>query len=215
MKELLKQLPAGRIEMAIKNSSAMIVYVGRLGVQAWVDREVRYGLERNIQAPKAFRLIPVIGEGADPSVLPPFLKQQQYTDLRDPKRTPEEIRRLVEVLRSATPQIAIPADYWTTHSPFRSLQVFEPEDSWLFFGRDSDTDELLARLGRAPVLVVIGNSGSGKSSLIRSGLVPALRRVVFAPTADGWTHGASRRFVPLKLLLTIWRRSYRANWRPR
>ena len=67
-------------------------------------------------------------------------------------------------------------EYWTTHSPFRSLRIFGPEDSWLFFGRDRDTDELLARLGRAPTLAVIGNSGSGKSSLIQAGLIPALRR---------------------------------------
>ena len=65
--------------------------------------------------------------------------------------------------------------YWSQHSPFRSLQVFEPEDAWLFFGRESETHDLLARLGRAPALVVVGNSGSGKSSLVRAGLIAALR----------------------------------------
>jgi signal recognition particle subunit SEC65 len=34
------------LEQAIQEASAMIVYVGRLGVQAWVDREVRLGLVR-------------------------------------------------------------------------------------------------------------------------------------------------------------------------
>src|SRR4051794_19937389 len=51
------------LETAIHQSSAMIVYVGRTGVQAWVDREVRFGLERNTSDPKSFRLIPVLGEG--------------------------------------------------------------------------------------------------------------------------------------------------------
>jgi len=46
----------------------------------------------------------------------------------------------------------------------------------LFFGRDRDIDELLTRLRRAPALAVIGNSVSGKSSLIQAGLIPALRR---------------------------------------
>src|SRR6266404_3879307 len=64
--------------------------------------------------------------------------------------------------------------YWNQHSPFRGLQAFEPEDSWLFFGREAETRELLQRLRKAPVLVVIGNSGCGKSSLLRAGLVPAL-----------------------------------------
>jgi WD40 repeat protein/DNA-binding winged helix-turn-helix (wHTH) protein len=66
-------------------------------------------------------------------------------------------------------------DYWDQHSPFRSLQVFEQEDSWLFFGRESETQELLDRMGRSPVLAIVGNSGSGKSSLVRAGLIPALR----------------------------------------
>ena len=86
-------------------------------------------------------------------------------------------------------QAVVPPEYWTTHSPFRSLQVFGPEDSWLFFGRDLDTDELLTRLGRAPTLAVIGNSGSGKSSLIQAGLIPALRRGRFrygGKSIDSW-----------------------------
>lgn len=68
------------------------------------------------------------------------------------------------------------AAYWSRHSPFRGLQVFEPEDAWLFFGRDTDTSELCDCLRRSPVLVVVGNSGSGKSSLVRAGLIPALRQ---------------------------------------
>jgi WD40 repeat protein/DNA-binding winged helix-turn-helix (wHTH) protein len=67
------------------------------------------------------------------------------------------------------------AHYWSRHSPFRGLQVFEAEDAWLFFGRDPEIEELLVRLGRSPVLVIIGNSGCGKSSLVRAGLIPALR----------------------------------------
>ena len=66
------------------------------------------------------------------------------------------------------------AAYWSQHTPFRSLQVFEPEDGWLFFGRKPETDELVERLGRSSVLVVAGNSGCGKSSLLRAGLIPAL-----------------------------------------
>jgi Tol biopolymer transport system component len=178
------------LEKAISDASAMIVYIGRLGIQAWVDREVRVGLVRNTHDCKAFRLIPVLGEGAAQAKLPPFLKQQQFVDLRDKQRAPEQIRRLVDVLRSSAPsQAAIPAEYWTTHSPFRSLQIFGSEDSWLFFGRDHDTDELVTRLGRAPTLAVIGNSGSGKSSLIQAGLIPELRRGRLQQggrSADSW-----------------------------
>src|SRR5215467_2307312 len=178
------------LEEAISNASAMIVYIGSLGIQAWVDREVRFGLVRNTQDRQSFRFIPVLGNGADPAKLPPFVQQQQCVDLRDRERAPEQIRRLLEILRKASPsQAAVPIEYWTTHSPFRSLQIFGPEDSWLFFGRDHDTGELLTRLGRAPTLAVIGNSGSGKSSLIQAGLIPALRRGRFrygATWVESW-----------------------------
>src|SRR4051794_20144044 len=47
------------IERAIDESDAMLVYIGQLGVETWVDREVRFGLEKNTRAPSAFKLIPV------------------------------------------------------------------------------------------------------------------------------------------------------------
>jgi hypothetical protein len=97
------------LEEAISDASAMIVYIGSLGIQAWVDREVRFGLVRNTHNREAFRFIPVLGEGADPTKLPPFVQQQQYVDLRDRQRAPEQIRRLLEILRNPSPsQAAIP-----------------------------------------------------------------------------------------------------------
>ncbi len=75
----------------------------------------------------------------------------------------------------------LPAHYWSSRSPFRGLQIFETEDAWLFFGRELETDELLAHLKRSQVLAVVGNSGSGKSSLIRAGLIPALQQGRFYP----------------------------------
>jgi WD40 repeat protein/DNA-binding winged helix-turn-helix (wHTH) protein len=83
--------------------------------------------------------------------------------------------KLLEVPAHAA-QSSLSAAYWSGHSPFRGLQVFEPDDAWLFFGRDAETKELVIRLRRSPVVVVIGNSGCGKSSLVRAGLIPALRR---------------------------------------
>jgi WD40 repeat protein len=159
------------LETAIAASSAMVVYVGRLGVQHWVDREVRYGLELNTREGDRFKLIPVLDDRAEFSGLPPFLSQQQGIRASDP----DAIRKLLDVLHGDGTR-AVPTAYWATHSPFRSLQSFEPDDAWLFFGRDRDTGDLLDRLQTAHVLMVIGNSGSGKSSLLRAGLVPALRR---------------------------------------
>ena len=44
-----------------------------------------------------------------------------------------------------------------------------------FFGRKRLLDDLLGRLATAPLLAVVGTSGSGKSSVIQAGLIPALR----------------------------------------
>ena len=60
--------------------------------------------------------------------------------------------------------------------PFKGLQYFDESDSDLFFGREVLTAKLMARLGNAQFLsVIIGASGSGKSSLARAGLIPAIR----------------------------------------
>ncbi|MEZ4767870.1 MAG: AAA family ATPase [Caldilineales bacterium] len=59
--------------------------------------------------------------------------------------------------------------------PFKGLHYFDETDSALFFGRERVVAELASRLvSGQPFLAVVGASGSGKSSLIRAGLVPAL-----------------------------------------
>ena len=58
--------------------------------------------------------------------------------------------------------------------PFKGLAPFEAADAEFFFGRERLVDELVARLADAPLLAVVGPSGSGKSSLLRAGLLPAL-----------------------------------------
>ena len=59
-------------------------------------------------------------------------------------------------------------------NPYPGLLYFTPENSHLFFGRENQTDALLGRLTRSRLLAVVGTSGSGKSSLVRAGLLPAL-----------------------------------------
>ena len=58
--------------------------------------------------------------------------------------------------------------------PFKGLASFEVADAPYFFGRERLVAELVARLVGAPLLGVVGPSGSGKSSVLRAGLLPAL-----------------------------------------
>ncbi|MEA2274253.1 MAG: hypothetical protein QOI98_2961, partial [Solirubrobacteraceae bacterium] len=70
--------------------------------------------------------------------------------------------------------------------PFKGLASFEVADAPYFFGRERLVAELVARLVGTPLLGVVGPSGSGKSSALRAGLLPALANGVL-PGSDGWT----------------------------
>jgi hypothetical protein len=71
-------------------------------------------------------------------------------------------------------------------NPFPGLRSFEAEEDHLFFGRERQVDELLARLRRSRFLNVVGTSGSGKSSLVRSGLIPALYGGFMLQAGSSW-----------------------------
>ena len=71
-------------------------------------------------------------------------------------------------------------------NPFPGLRPFSADEADLFFGRDRLTDELLRRLGRQRLLAVIGTSGSGKSSLLRAGLIPSLESGFMSAAGSSW-----------------------------
>ena len=75
--------------------------------------------------------------------------------------------------------------------PFKGLASFDVEDAGFFFGRERLVAEMVARLAGAPLLAVVGPSGSGKSSALRAGLLPALAEGVL-PGSSGWTLSLSR-----------------------
>ncbi|MDY7231777.1 bifunctional serine/threonine-protein kinase/formylglycine-generating enzyme family protein [Hyalangium rubrum] len=60
-------------------------------------------------------------------------------------------------------------------NPYRGLAPFEAEHQKLFFGRDADIRAVLERLHRQPLVLVAGDSGAGKSSLCRAGVLPWAR----------------------------------------
>jgi hypothetical protein len=70
--------------------------------------------------------------------------------------------------------------------PFPGLRPFEAHESHLFFGRESQAEDLLQRLSRNRLLAVVGTSGSGKSSLVRAGLLPDLHRGYLLGATSRW-----------------------------
>lgn len=77
-------------------------------------------------------------------------------------------------------------------NPFPGLRHFEFDETALFFGRDGQSDEVLRRLRMHRFLAVIGTSGSGKSSLIRAGVLPALYGGMMVQAGSRWRHAIFR-----------------------
>ncbi len=69
---------------------------------------------------------------------------------------------------------------------FPGLRPFEPDEAYLFFGRDGQSDELIRRLAKNRFLAVVGTSGSGKSSLVRAGLLAFLRSGYLSEAGSSW-----------------------------
>jgi WD40 repeat protein/class 3 adenylate cyclase len=79
-------------------------------------------------------------------------------------------------LRALGPVAAQAIEGLEARNPYKGLRAFEEADAADFFGREALTEHLVERLPQTRFLAVVGPSGSGKSSVVRAGLVPALRR---------------------------------------
>ena len=71
--------------------------------------------------------------------------------------------------------------------PYPGLRPFEDEDQPLFFGREAQVSDMLLQLEDHRFVAVVGSSGSGKSSLVRAGLLPAVREGFLLGTTDWLT----------------------------
>jgi DNA-binding SARP family transcriptional activator/WD40 repeat protein len=75
--------------------------------------------------------------------------------------------------------------------PYKGLAPFDRDDAEYFFGREELVAELVAHVVGAPLLAVVGPSGSGKSSVVRAGLCPALAGGVL-PGSHNWMQAVIR-----------------------
>ncbi len=92
--------------------------------------------------------------------------------------------------------------------PYRGLMAFQPEDGDLFFGREEIVAATVGQVLAGGFMAVVGASGSGKSSLVRAGLIPAFRRAregavaVMTPGSDPGT-GLRRSVADSPSLLVV------------
>ena len=110
-------------------------------------------------------------------VRPPLTELQVIDAITD---RPQAYERLLQGLRMAG--LDDPAIWDGSRPPYPGLMAFQEADAAVFFGRDSDirsgldTLNRLRRFGGTRMLICVGASGSGKSSLVRAGLLPRLRQ---------------------------------------
>ena len=154
-----------------QQATAFAVYVGSRGVINWVEAEVRLGLSRAIGGNgQRFPFIPILAAGAVGSdALPGFARQFQA--VRDVETNADEFQKLVAAVLGEAGAGSLPLE----KEPFFGLKAIDETRSHLFFGRERETQELIERLSATHLLMVTGDSGSGKSSLVRAGLVPRWR----------------------------------------
>lgn len=70
-------------------------------------------------------------------------------------------------------------------SPFAGLSAFQESDAVRFFGREDDIAAVLGRLRHQPLVTIAGASGAGKSSFVRAGVIPAMKRS--GPNVEAFT----------------------------
>jgi WD40 repeat protein len=109
--------------------------------------------------------------GVDPAALSATARQEREAALQEVNALCQEA---VEVSFHALAQ-GEPVPAYDGRCPFRGLSAFQPEDREFFFGREALVDKLRQKLASDPFLPVLGPSGSGKSSLVLAGLIPALQ----------------------------------------
>jgi WD40 repeat protein len=191
--------PAGdwqdELASGLRASGACAVFVGPSGIGSWEDLEYKLATDR-MAKDRAFRvflvLLPGLPEPFDASALPPFLSTRTWIDLRKGIEDARSFQSLINGIKGLPlgPERAI--EPRNDICPYRGLQPFDEDHAEFFFGRDGDIQRLIEKLKVTRFLAVIGSSGSGKSSLVRAGVVPALKKGVL-PESDTWTE---RVFTP-------------------
>ena len=101
----------------------------------------------------------------------------------------DSVRDLVASFREAVggpaPALDPAAPAGPVHNPFKGLRPYGESDAMDFFGRETLVERLAGRLAETRFLAVVGPSGCGKSSIVKAGLVPALRGGAL-PGSEHW-----------------------------
>jgi formylglycine-generating enzyme required for sulfatase activity len=164
----------------IAQANGFILLIGEHGLGDWQVLEYDEALDRTVKSPN-FPLVLVLLEGQTAPGLP-FLRRLHWIVTPDPG-SEADVERLIQ---AAAGRGVDQGKLWRHTSPYRGLAAMEEKDTDYFFGRQEETVQTILALASGPnqLPVLIGNSGVGKSSLARAGVLAALKR-------QSWPEGAS------------------------
>ena len=203
------QLPAGQpwltaLEQGIARCGAVAVLVGPAGLGTWQQREVQLALDRQAEAGAPAAPSRSSRSSCPRSSDPPggFLRCRPGSTSAPTSTTPPS-STCCSRASAASPS---PAPHLREAlCPYRGLLAFREEDAGLFFGREARGRRAWSsKVRHEPLLTLVGRSGSGKSSVVQAGLIPALRRradgrswaVVSLRPGDEPLHALVRAFDP-------------------
>jgi hypothetical protein len=156
----------------IAQAEAFLLLIGPAGIGPWQEVEYFTAFDRHV-INKHFPLVPLMVAGAEAPGLS-FLRTLNWVEA--PFVTEDKaLHRLLAALKGETVASATPL--WKLVNPYRGLEAMTEANADYFFGRTQETAAALTALadkaGRCPIL--IGASGSGKSSVAQAGVLSALK----------------------------------------
>lgn len=176
------------IDESLAGAAGWILFVGPGGVDERLTAELDFVL-RQVALGRDLRVIPMVTAGVDPKSLPGSLIDircvQLPSDLE--RTTADDFRRIATELPAnrGRPRLDVAA------GPYPGLRAYDESEARVFIGRDRPLAEMLDRLGptrtgHSHVLQIEGPAGSGKTSLVRAGLIPAVKRGRIPRTPEHW-----------------------------
>jgi hypothetical protein len=180
---------------AISRADAVLFLAGT-HIGPWQELEYYEALRLTRKNAGRPRVVPVVTADQAPGL--PFFAQLHQIFAANPT-APETLEAIERALDDSLPPDISPA--WRRFQPYKGLPALEEADAAFFFGRDEDTAAVLDLMARQPdrIITLIGQSGVGKSSLARAGVLARLKSQLWPPPEGEWPAGLrdSRAFLPL------------------
>jgi YD repeat-containing protein len=176
-------------------ASDVVLFLAGTRIGPWQELEYYEALRLSRGATGRPRLVPIVMAPQAPGL--PFFAQLHQIFAAEPA-APEHLSAIVRALEENIPA---GENRWQHFQPYKGLPALQEADAAFFFGRESETAEVLNLLARRPdrIITLVGQSGVGKSSLARAGIVARLKSQIWPLSEGAWPASLSnsRAFLPL------------------